>query len=162
MLFSTTLMSALGLLASQVAGQGYQCPLMMPDEVTALEFAHGVQNWLYQYYSTKGGTTADQFADFPNATMVQSNGETLAMNIANNFAGLEQQAKLGVEALEQLATGKDLSSSCDFTWPAGIDTSAMDFFTASYFIEATLCGTFIGMPSCYNLATLYSRRRANS
>ncbi len=147
MYFPTSLVLPFGILATQVAGQGYQCPLMMPSDATALKFAYGVQNWLYQYYNTKGGTSASQFATFPNATMVQSNNETLGMNLATNFAGLEQQAKIGVQAIEHLAKSKDLSSPCAFTWPAGINTSVMDFFTAAYYMEATLCGTFIGASS---------------
>ncbi|KAK0301878.1 hypothetical protein LTR01_009102 [Friedmanniomyces endolithicus] len=145
MYFPTSLVLPFGILATQVAGQGYQCPLMMPSDATALKFAYGVQNWLYQYYNTKGGTSASQFATFPNATTVQSNNETLGMNLATNFAGLEQQAKIGVQAIEHLAKSKDLSSPCAFTWPAGINTSVMDFFTAAYYMEATLCGTFIGL-----------------
>lgn len=144
---SSTLVFSVGVLATQVAAQGYQCPLTMPSDVTALKFAYGVQNWLHQYYSTKGVTSASQFASFPNATMVQSNNETLAVNLAANFAGLAQQAELGVHAIEQLANDKDLSAPCAFAWPAGIDTSVMDFFTAAYYIEATLCGTFIGAVS---------------
>ena len=139
--------SAFGILTIQVAAQGYECPLIMPSDATALKFAYGMQNWLYQYYKTKGGTSASQYSMFPMATMIQSNNETLEMNLATNFAGLEQQAKLGVEAIEQLAMGMDLSSSCDYTWPASIETSVMDFFMAAYYIEATLCGTFIGQSS---------------
>ncbi|TKA23368.1 hypothetical protein B0A54_17950, partial [Friedmanniomyces endolithicus] len=53
MYFPTSLVLPFGILATKVAGQGYQCPLMMPSDATALKFAYGVQNWLYQYYNTK-------------------------------------------------------------------------------------------------------------
>lgn len=155
--FKTLLLgSALSMLTPRAFAQGYQCPLMMPDELTALEFAYGLQNWLYQFYSSMGSYSADDFAAFPNASMTQSNGETLAANLATNMAGLTKQAQLGVEALTELAGGMDLSSQCQFTYPPGLDDSPMAFFMSAYFIEATLCGTFIGKDASSSAPSIYS------
>ena len=146
-------------LAAGASAQGYQCPLQMPDEVTALEFAYGIQNWLYMFYSSMNGYTADDFAQFPNASMTQSNGETLAANLATNMAGLTQQAELGVQALKDLAGGMDLSSSCDFMYPPGLDQSPMAMFMSAYYAEATLCGAFIGKSNTPSIQHKHRRRQ---
>lgn len=134
-------------LASQVAGDaGYQCPLMMPQEVSALKFAHAIQSWLNMYYEKNNGMAKDSdFSKFPNASMVQSNGMSLGDNLATNMEGLGKQAKLAVQALEMLGMGHDLSSDCDWSYPPGLDDSAKSYYMSSSFLEATLCGAFIGM-----------------
>lgn len=53
--------STLGLRAGQVAAQGYQCPLSMSAEITALKFAYGVQKCLYQYYTAKAGMSVANY-----------------------------------------------------------------------------------------------------
>lgn len=136
-------------LASQVAADGYQCPLMTPQEVTALKFAHAIQSWLSMYYEKNNGMAeGSDFSMFPNASMVQMNGETLGDNLATNMAGLGKQAKLAVQALEMLGMGHDLSSDCDWTYPPGLQESAKSYYMSSSFLEASLCGAFIGMSSC--------------
>lgn len=50
----------------------------MPGEITVLEYAYGVRNWLSMFYSSIGDYSAGTFAGFPGAAETQSNGETLA------------------------------------------------------------------------------------
>jgi len=147
-----------GLLATLTSGTsansgGYICPSMpCSADVTALEFAFSVQNFLYQFYKQNGDYSGSEFSSFPNASMIAMNGQTLAENIASNMNGLQRQAMLGVEGIKNLAIDIDLANigystpNCSYTFPPSLNEGGgMQFVVTAYYIEATLCGTFIGV-----------------
>lgn len=129
------------------------CPSMpCSADVTALEFAFSVQNFLYQFYKQNGDYSGSEFSSFPNASMIAMNGQTLAENIASNMNGLQRQAMLGVEGIKNLAMDIDLANigystpNCSYTFPPSLNEGGgMQFVVTAYYIEATLCGTFIGV-----------------
>lgn len=143
--------SALALLATQVQAEhnyitndgGYICPVQMStQDMTSLEYGWVVQNFLYKYYVANGEFSASDFAKVPMSDMMASNGMTKAENLATNMNGLTTQAKLAVEGLQELgATQMD----CDYSYPPSVQDDPMAFVVAAAYIEATLCGTFIGM-----------------
>lgn len=123
---------------------GYMCPIpMSTQDMTALEYGWVVQNFLYKYYMANGEFSASDFAKVPMADMMAMNGMTKADDLATNMNGLTTQAKLAVEGLQELgATEMD----CDYSYPPSVQDDPMAFVVAAAYIEATLCGTFIGMP----------------
>lgn len=159
-------MAAGAALALPAVQATYQCPISAPKEVTALKYAYAVQDFLYKYYDANGPYDASGFANFPNATMMTVGGVTIAEAVASNMNGLTQQAMLGVEAIKELASNVNpdaMWDECDYSYPPLLmDAQSMDFVQAIYYIEATLCGTFIGMSKLYTGLTqllIFNRSR---
>lgn len=146
----------LGVLATQTSasGGGYMCPTTASSsDAAALEFAYAVQDFLYQFYEQNGNYSASDFSGFPNASTTTMNGEMLSQDIATNMNGLQKQAMLGVQGIQALAAEIDASSmgymmpNCSYMYPPSLEQAgAQQFVMAAYYIEATLCGTFIGAP----------------
>lgn len=140
---------AFALLASQALAAhngsysgGYQCPIQMStQDMTAVEYGWVVQNFLYKYYTANGPFSSSDFEKVPMADMQAMNGMTKAENLATNMNGLTTQARLALEGLQGLgATQMD----CDYSYPPKVSEDPMAFVVAAAYIEATLCGTFIG------------------
>lgn len=123
-------------------GGGYICPITTStQDMTSLEYGWVVQNFLYKYYTANGDFSASDFARVPMSDMMASNGMSKAENLATNMNGLTTQARLAVEGLQELgATQMD----CDYSYPPSVQDDPMAFVVAAAYIEATLCGTFIG------------------
>lgn len=148
-IFTSALSAFSGLASAASSNAGYVCPITPPQDATALEFAYAVQKFLYNFYEANGNYSSQMFSSFPNATVPQMNGMSLASDLATNFAGLEKQAQLGVEGISMLSSmaGSGYKQPmCQYSYPPGFQSggSAKEFVMSSYFIEATLCGTFIG------------------
>ncbi|TKA27345.1 hypothetical protein B0A50_04956 [Salinomyces thailandicus] len=127
---------------------GYVCnsnAMIQPTEADAntLTYAYAIQNLLVQWYDQYSFSESD-FSALPNADAVQMNGQSMAANVAANFAGLKQQATLGLQAIQQLGDVVGASMpSCDYNLPPGLPNVTAAIMSATL-VEATLCGAFIG------------------
>lgn len=136
--------TVLGLLASTTSAM-YQCPITMPGEPAALEFAYSVQKLLYNYYQSVPVNTTF-FDTLPMGAIVSPlDNMTMSANVVSNLEGLQNQAMLGVQGLSDLGSMYPgfHEPSCMYTYPAVINASS--HIMNAYFIEATLCGAFIGL-----------------
>lgn len=143
------LASTLATAVSAQSSAGYVCPINPPQDATALEYAYAMQNFVYSFYQANGDFSMDMFSSFPNASMTGMNGKPLTADLAANFNGLTKQAMLGVEGITELSKNAGsgyMQPSCDYTYPPDFTSNAspMDFVKSAYFIEATMCGVFIG------------------
>ncbi|KAI6866657.1 hypothetical protein KC334_g19697, partial [Hortaea werneckii] len=134
-------------MASGQCSNGYVCNnnMIQPTSADAqtLTYAYAIQNLLVKWYNSYD-FTADAFSALPNAQQEGMNGETMAANAAANFAGLKQQAQLGLEAIQQLGEVVGASMpSCEYNLPPGLPNVTAAIMSATQ-VEATLCGAFIG------------------
>jgi len=113
----------------------FECPVTPGNSDAGLvEFGLAVQNLLSSYYQSMP-VNASFFSTLPNNT---------STDYLSNVMGLTRQAVLGVEALQQLEAPTTASMpSCKYTFPPVTD--AISFLMTAYDLEATLCGTFIGL-----------------
>ncbi|RMJ24194.1 hypothetical protein PHISP_04926 [Aspergillus sp. HF37] len=102
--------------------------ICMPSkaDMEAVKFGYSVQNLLYQYYKSVPPPRREY-------------------QLPGNAMGLQRQAWLGIEALQQFGHNKSMSwPNCTYKLPTP-PSSAKDHLKTAYMIEATLCGTFIGL-----------------
>ncbi|KAL2349797.1 hypothetical protein BJ546DRAFT_1015094, partial [Cryomyces antarcticus] len=123
----------------------YQCPITMPSDASAIKFAYSIQNLLYNYYKSVPVNTTF-FDKLPMGTTTSHlDNMTMSANVVTNLQGLQNQAMLGVQALSDF--GSMASSwvvpSCTYTYPPV--TNASSHIVNAYYIEASLCGAFIGL-----------------
>jgi hypothetical protein len=104
-------------------------------DMEAVKFGYSVQNLLYQYYKS-----------VPVNQSFFSNLSDANTNYLGNFMGLQRQAWLGIEALQQFGGHKQSMSwpNCSYKLPSP-PSSAKAHLKTAYMIEATLCGAFIGL-----------------
>ena len=131
----TVLTFANALLVASAVQANFMCPVVPgSSDAVVVEFGLAVQTLLSEYYKSIP-VNASFFATLPNNT---------GTDYLSNAMGLVQQADLGVMSLQQLEVMTNASMpSCKYTFPPVTD--AMSFFMNAYQIEATLCGTFIGL-----------------
>jgi hypothetical protein len=130
---STIIFNAL--LAGSVAQAHFICPVTAgAADAGLVEFGLAIQSLLSDYYESVP-VNASFFSTLPKDT---------GTDFLSNAMGLAQQAVLGTISLQQLqATTGASTPSCKYTFPPTKD--AMSFFMNAYDLEATLCGTFIGL-----------------
>jgi hypothetical protein len=123
------------LLAGSVAQAHFICPVTAgPADAGLVEFGLAVQTLLSDYYKSVP-VNASFFSTLPHNT---------GTDFLSNAMGLARQAVLGTTSLQQLRVMTSASTpSCKYTFPPVTD--AMSFFMNAYDLEATLCGTFIGL-----------------
>merc|ERR1711939_540355 len=134
-------------MSSGQCSNGYVCSgnMIQPTSADAqtLTYAYAIQNLLVKWYNSYD-FTADAFSSLPNAQQEGMNGDTMAANAAANFAGLKQQAQLGLGAIQQLGEVVGASMpSCEYNLPPGLPNVTAAIMSATQ-VEATLCGAFIG------------------
>merc|ERR1712072_271179 len=144
---ASTMYTANSSMASGQCSNGYVCSgnMIQPTSADAqtLTYAYAIQNLLVKWYNSYD-FTADAFSSLPNAQQEGMNGDTMAANAAANFAGLKQQAQLGLEAIQQLGEVVGASMpSCEYNLPPGLPNVTAAIMSATQ-VEATLCGAFIG------------------
>merc|ERR1712072_559770 len=144
---ASTMYTANSSMASGQCSNGYVCRgnMIQPTSADAqtLTYAYAIQNLLVKWYNSYD-FTADAFSSLPNAQQEGMNGDTMAANAAANFAGLKQQAQLGLEAIQQLGEVVGASMpSCEYNLPPGLPNVTAAIMSATQ-VEATLCGAFIG------------------
>ena len=124
----------------------YMCPAMGgSQDITALIYGYQVQQLLTTYYNNVP-VNASFFSDLPNADMMASNGMTIAENMVTNVEGLTKQANLATEAIKMELSALSPSSmptGCQFIYPPAPNGTA--HLMNAFYIEATLCGAFIGL-----------------
>ncbi|KAK3081737.1 hypothetical protein LTS18_003262 [Coniosporium uncinatum] len=126
------------LLAGSAVQAMYNCPVMpSSSDAAVIEFGLAVQTLLSNYYQSVP-VNQTFFSTLPQNTV--SPTDFLA-----NIEGLARQAVLGVQALQSLAAAVPSAKAptCRYTLPPVTD--AMSHLQNAYQIEATLCGTFIGL-----------------
>lgn len=128
------------LLAGYAAHVNAACTPSASD-MTAVEFGYSVQKLLVSYYESVP-VNSTFFSALPSD--VTSHTDILA-----NAEGLKRQAKLGVDALEELASKGSTNSSrmpmpsCKYNPPKPQNAKA--YLMNAQQIESTLCGAFIGL-----------------
>ena len=149
------LSSFLPLITVTAVAANYVCPANpSATDADAVAFGYATQSLIKGYYESVP-VNASFFSDLPNASSIQSNGKTMAENTAMNIQGLSKQAMLGVEALRM--TGRELHltlPNCSFTHPMPPNGTA--HLKHALYLEATLCGSFIGLGDYFQLPTLNS------
>lgn len=123
----------------------YHCPVTISADTGILEFAYSIQNFLYKYYQSVPANVTF-FDELPTGSIVSPlNNQTLAANAVTNLAGLQNQAMLSVESLATLGSlaPNGETPSCLYKFPAV--SSASTHINNAFYIEATLCGAFIGL-----------------
>ncbi len=130
--------------SSSVAMADYLCPASL-SRIDAKSIAYGytIQGLIEEYYGSVP-VNASFFAGLPTSNMTASNGMTLAENTVANVEGLGKQAMLGAEALMDM--GKTLGLTpppCSYSFPPVANGSA--HLMNAFYLEATLCGAFIGL-----------------
>lgn len=127
------------LLAASAVQATYMCPSMpSSSDAAVIRFSLVVQTFLSDYYKSVP-VNATFFSSLPSNTVPPT--DYLA-----NVEGLAQQAVLGVQALQQLSamgSSSAMTPSCNYNYPPAAD--AESHLMNAYQIEATLCGTFIGL-----------------
>lgn len=98
-------------------------------DAAVVQLAWGLEKFLAGYYATVDN----------NSTLETEIG-TLHFD---NLKGLQQQANLAMEALQQLDVPGVQWPQCDFTFPKVLDKPSLP--KTSFMLEASLCGAFIGM-----------------
>lgn len=145
----------LPLITVAAVAANYVCPAnpSMTD-ADAITFGYATQSLIKGYYENVP-VNASFFSDLPNATSIQSNGKTMAENTAMNIQGLSKQAMLGVEALRMTGHKLHLTlPNCTFTYP--IPPNGTAHLKHAFYLEATLCGSFIGLGDYFQSPTLNS------
>ncbi|KAJ6163739.1 hypothetical protein N7497_003718 [Penicillium chrysogenum] len=108
------------------------------SDIAPIKFGFAVQNLLFSYYKSVP-VNETFFSSLSNDPVPRT-------DFLANFMGLQQQAKLGVDALQQFSSKLAMNDSmpmCDYSLPAPAD--AQSHLMNAYQMEATLCGTFIGL-----------------
>lgn len=133
MKFHSTL-SALFIAASTAT---YMCPVSPSSaDAAAIAFGLSLQNLLSTYYAAIP-INATFFSTLPSPTKPMT-------DFLANTMGLATQAKLGVSALQQLATSVSVQMpKCSYSYPPVTD--AHSHLMNAFLLEATLCGAFIGL-----------------
>lgn len=122
-------------------GAGVQAARTCPpisNDMTAIRFGYSIQNLLDSYYNSVP-INATFFSSLPNHTMAGT-------DFLDNFMGLQQQAQLGVDAIQRLASRAPMNSTmpmCKYNLPHPM--SAKSYLMTAYKLEATLCGAFIAL-----------------
>ncbi|KAK3182177.1 hypothetical protein K4F52_006546 [Lecanicillium sp. MT-2017a] len=138
-------------LGAQAVAADYVCPANVGmSDTEAIVFGYKVQALLEKYYQSVD-VDASFFDGLPMADMEGMNGKTNAENMVTNVKGLAKQAMLGGEALKMLgmasmkANGGEamMPDECDYNMPEPSD--GMDYMKKLFFLEATMCGAFIGL-----------------
>ncbi len=141
--------------AASAVTADYMCPAnpSMTD-AKAIAYGYTIQGLLRDYYNSIPAN-ASFFSDLPMASMMASNGMTLAENTATNVNGLTKQAMLGAEALMMMGGMLGLNPpKCTFTFPKAPNGTA--HLMNAFYIEASLCGAFIGLADYFQSPTLNS------
>ncbi|KAI9881060.1 MAG: hypothetical protein M1830_008942 [Pleopsidium flavum] len=134
------------LLAGPAVQANYMCPVMpSSSDAAAISFGLTVQTLLSDYYKSVP-VNATFFSTLPSNPMP-------ATDYLGNVMGLAQQAVLGVTALQELSATISTAAAaatkpmpmpmCNYNYPPVTD--AKSHLMNAYQIEATLCGTFIGL-----------------
>lgn len=139
-----SILTKMGILVSS-SNAMYQCPITMPGEPTALEFAFSVQKLLYNYYDSVPANTTFFDALPMGKTESPLNNMSMSANIVTNLEGLKQQSMLGVNGIQDLGAMYPgfKKPSCEYILPTV--TNASSHLMNAYFLEATMCGAFIGL-----------------
>lgn len=127
--------SSLSALFAATATATYMCPVSPSStDAATISFAMSVQKLLSTYY-----------AAIPiNATFFSTLPAQPTTDFLANTMGLAVQAKLGVDALQQLAMSASVQPPmCSYSLPPVTD--AKSHLMNAYVLEATMCGTFIGL-----------------
>ena len=145
------------LLFAGTAAADYMCPAMpsMTDS-TGLSYGYQIQQLLNMYYKSVP-VNASFFSGLPGADMMASNGMTLAENTVTNVEGIAKQAVLGAQAIMEevgMMPGGMMPPSCAYTLPPAMNASA--HLMNAFYLEATLCGAFIGLADYLQSPTLNS------
>lgn len=132
------------LAAATAASANYVCPAALSQtDAPSIMYGYKLQALLEQYYNSVP-LNATFFSDLPHADMMASNGKTLAENTVTNVEGLMKQAMLGGDATKMLGKMLGLSpGQCDFHMPT--PENGMAHLKNIFFLEATMCGAFIGL-----------------
>jgi hypothetical protein len=147
--------SFLPLALASAATADYVCPAnpSMTD-AQAIAYGYTIQGLIESYYHSVP-VNASFFSDIPMASMMASNGMTIAKNTVTNVEGLGKQAMLGAEALMMMGGMLGLSPpKCSFTYPMAPNGTA--HLMNAFYLEATLCGAFIGLADYFQSPTLNS------
>ena len=149
------LSSSVLLLAATTASADYVCPAMPSQtDANSLAYAYQIQQLLNMYYESVP-VNASFFSGLPMADMMASNGMTLAENTVTNVEGLGKQAMLASQALEQavgMAQGVLMPMDCNYMLPMALNASA--HLMNAFYLEASLCGAFIGLADYMQSPTL--------
>jgi len=115
----------------------YVCPVSPSSaDAAAISFGLSLQNLLSTYYAAIP-INATFYSSLPSPTMPMT-------DFLANTMGLATQAKLGVSALQQLATSASVQMpTCSYSYPPVTD--AKSHLMNAYELEATMCGAFIGL-----------------
>jgi hypothetical protein len=108
------------------------------SDMTAMKFAYSVQKLLSSYYMSVP-VNETFLASLPNNTVPHT-------DFMSNIMGLGRQAELGVDALKQFSAKASNNTNwpmCNYNLPTPMD--AKSHLMNAYQMEATLCGTFIGL-----------------
>lgn len=108
------------------------------SDMATVKFAYSVQELLSSYYNSVP-VNQTFFSTLPNNTVPHT-------NFMANVMGLKRQAQLGVDALQQFMSKTSNNTNwpmCDYDLPTPMD--AKSHLMNAYQMEATLCGTFIGL-----------------
>lgn len=140
------LSSVLAVFGGQGVIANWICPAHIgSSDMDVMIFAYKIQKLLVNYYADTP-VNATFFADLPHANMTQSNGKTLAENTATNAIGLHKQSQLSLSAIEDtlvMINAGNTTDSCDYIYPPAASGSA--FLKSAMYLEASLCGAFIGL-----------------
>jgi hypothetical protein len=133
----------------------YVCPAVPSmTDAKALAFGYTVQGLIESYYESVP-VNASFFMDLPMASMTASNGQTLAQNTVSNVEGLAKQATLGAKALMEMGSMLGLTPPpCTYAFPPA--SNGTTHLMNAYYIEATLCGAFIGLADYFQSPVLNS------
>lgn len=148
--------STIGALLAGCAAPAIGACAPSSSDMTAVQFAYSVQNLLLSYYNSVP-VNQTFFSTLPNNTVPYT-------DFLANVEGLQRQAQLGVDALEQLsskAPGQSQMPTCTYHLPTPEDAKAHLMYAQH--IESTLCGTFIGLADyvqCPEIAFLMARLAA--
>lgn len=113
------------------------CPPISND-MAAVKFGYSIQNLLHSYYNSVP-VNETFFSSLPNDTIPHT-------DFLGNFMGLQQQAQLGVKAIQRLASKAPMNSTmpmCKYNLPTPM--TAKKHLMTAYQLEATLCGAFIAL-----------------
>lgn len=108
------------------------------SDMTAMKFAYSVQRLLSSYYMSVP-VNETFLASLPNNTVPHT-------DFMSNIMGLGRQAELGVDALMQFSAKASNNTNwpmCNYNLPTPMD--AKSHLMNAFQMEATLCGTFIGL-----------------
>lgn len=152
--------TTLALVGAQAATADLLCPANLgKSDTDAIVFGYKVEQLINKYYHTVSSDPSF-FQSLPNANEMGMNGKSMADNMAANIQGLAQQTVLGGEALKMAGMASIMSHNdnnddkdnnmmmpeeCDYALPNA--PNATVHLMNAFYLEASLCGTFIGLSS---------------